>query len=257
MNLSKDKNKFIPEDNSYNPCSSLSELNYNINQLFTYQSSQQLPRPIQEQNEIITPPQVNDDHDVISGEESSSEQPKKKHRGGPKRDPVWDYVDIGDHLGDGHYRASCRHCPVVWNRGRPQILKRHLARECANVPQQIKEIWRDSLAMEEKTIKRRNKIESRLSSSFNISNQLDSEIISEERQRQIDRAVLKGWICAGIPFETIDNPFIIDMFKSLNIGYKPPSRFTLSERILDEEIAKVEKSIDAELEDETNLTLSK
>ncbi|CAG8469342.1 9478_t:CDS:2, partial [Dentiscutata erythropus] len=127
MNLSKNKNNSVPEDNNnYDPYTSLSELNYNVNQLFTYQSSQQLPRSIQEQNEIITPPQVNDDHDVISGEET-----------------------------------SCRHCLVVWNRGRPQILKRHLARECANVPQQIKEIWRDSLAMEEKTIKRRNKIESR------------------------------------------------------------------------------------------------
>ncbi|CAG8797549.1 18719_t:CDS:1, partial [Dentiscutata erythropus] len=45
------------------------------------------------------------------------------------------------------------------------------------------------------------------------------------------------------------------MFKTLNIGYKSSSWFTLSECILDEEIAKVEKLINTELEDETNLTL--
>jgi hypothetical protein len=63
-------------------------------------------------------------------------------------------------------------------------------------------------------------------------------------------------VCAGIPFETIDNPFIIDMFKTLNPNYQLPSRYTLSERILDEEIAKVERLIDAELKGESNLTLS-
>ncbi|CAG8726802.1 3272_t:CDS:2 [Dentiscutata erythropus] len=126
-----------------------------------------------------------------------------------------------------------------------------MACECENVPQEIKDIWHDNLAMEEKTIKRRNKIESRLGFSSQFRNN------NGERQRQLDRAILKGWVCAGIPFETIDNSFIIDMFKTLNIGYKPLSQYTLPECILDEEIAKVEKLIDTELEDETNLTLSK
>ncbi|CAG8746429.1 5303_t:CDS:1, partial [Racocetra fulgida] len=45
------------------------------------------------------------------------------------------------------------------------------------------------------------------------------------------------------------------MFKTLNIEYKPPSQFTLAKRILDEKIAKVKKSINAELEDEINLIL--
>jgi len=33
---------------------------------------------------------------------------------------------------------------------------------------------------------------------------------------------------AGIPFEVIENPFIMDLFKDLNSGYIPPSQFTLS-----------------------------
>ncbi|CAG8753806.1 28749_t:CDS:2 [Gigaspora margarita] len=124
----------------------LSELHYNTNQLF----SEQLLKPLQEQNEIVTSQEIDDS-------------------GGPKRDSVWDDFNTGDSL----------------------------ARECAEVPYEIKEIWRDNLAMEEKTIRRRNKTEIKSGS---------SKIISEEKQRQIDKAILKGWVCAGIPFETIVNP---------------------------------------------------
>ena len=65
--------------------------------------------------------------------------------------------------------------------------------------------------------------------------------ITEDRQQQIDKSVLKAWIYAEIPFETINNPFVIDMFKTLNNGYNSPSRNTLSGCILDKKVAKVEK----------------
>ncbi|CAG8811929.1 31543_t:CDS:2 [Gigaspora margarita] len=82
------------------------------------------------------------------------------------------------------------------------------------------------------------------------------EIISEDRQQQIDKVVLKCWICAKILFETIDNLFIINMFKTLNNGYSPLSYFTLFECILDKEVAKAKKAINNELESEMNLTLT-
>ena len=124
----------------------------------------------------------------------------------------------------------------------------------------LKELWRDNLVIEEKSIKRRrkmktNSLESLLQS--NISGNFNPEMsITEDRQQQIDKSVLKAWICAGIPFETIDNPFVIDMFKTLNNGYNPPSQNTLSGCILDEKVAKVEKTIDIELKSEKNLTLN-
>ncbi|CAG8792426.1 6944_t:CDS:1, partial [Dentiscutata erythropus] len=63
-----------------------------------------------------------------------------------------------------------------WTRGKPQLLKRHLARECLNVPQNIKEIWRNNLAAEEKSIKRQHKIKDQTETS------LSDEIISKDRQ---------------------------------------------------------------------------
>ena len=38
------------------------------------------------------------------------EQPRKRRHGGPKRDQVWEYVNIGDSLGDGQYKADCKYC---------------------------------------------------------------------------------------------------------------------------------------------------
>ena len=62
---------------------------------------------------------------------------------------------------------------------------------------------------------------------------------------------------AGIPFEVIENPFILDLLKDLNPGYVPPSRSTLSGRLLDNEVARINNKIREELETADGLTLSK
>ena len=62
---------------------------------------------------------------------------------------------------------------------------------------------------------------------------------------------------AGIPFEVIDNPFIRDLFQELNPKYTPPLRTTLSDRLLDQEVARVSQNIEKELEISDHLTLSK
>ena len=60
---------------------------------------------------------------------------------------------------------------------------------------------------------------------------------------------------AGIPFDVIDNPFIQDIFKEFNPAYNPPSRTTLSDWLLDEELAWVNKGIDNDLDKADHLTL--
>ena len=62
---------------------------------------------------------------------------------------------------------------------------------------------------------------------------------------------------AGLPFGIIKNPFVIDLFKELNPSYNLPSRTTLSGRILDEELARVNTAIYQDLEKEEHLTLGK
>ena len=73
----------------------------------------------------------------------------------------------------------------------------------------------------------------------------------------MDQAILKTWVCYGFPFQTIENSFVIDLFQIAILGYTLPSRETLSGHLLDYEAIQIEQNIDAELEREENLTLSK
>ncbi|CAG8607851.1 45494_t:CDS:2 [Gigaspora margarita] len=138
-------------------------------------------------NEVVTSQEIDNIQNNSSDEENFlSNKPKKRRRGGgPKRDPVWDDVNLGDPLGDGIMELAANIVQLYGIVESHIILKRHLARKCAEVPYEIKEIWRDNLAMEEKTIRRRNKTE--MKSGF-------SKTILEERQRQIVRATLTGWV---------------------------------------------------------------
>jgi hypothetical protein len=62
---------------------------------------------------------------------------------------------------------------------------------------------------------------------------------------------------AGIPFNMIENPFVIDLFKDLNPGYSPPSQTTLSNRLVTEEYIRVSLAIDHDLEQSDHFTLGK
>ena len=67
-----------------------------------------------------------------------------------------------------------------------------------------------------------------------------------ETTRRLDCSLLKAWVIAGIPWEVIDNPFIRNFLKDLNPGYVSPFRTTLSERLLDQEIARINRCINQE-----------
>jgi hypothetical protein len=61
-------------------------------------------------------------------------------------DKVWTYVIMGDILNAEHYKATCYHCNKVWTRGKPSVLKAHLANECLNTPKDISKYWRNKIA---------------------------------------------------------------------------------------------------------------
>ncbi|CAG8736179.1 21837_t:CDS:2, partial [Gigaspora rosea] len=103
----------------------------------------------------------------------------------------------------GHYKASCKYCPVLWDRGRPDNMRLHLAQ------------------------------------------QLES----------LNKAILKAWIICNFSFETIENPFIIDLFQLAIPGFDLPLRDRLSGRFIDQEVLRIDKRIDNDLEKEEYLTL--
>ncbi|CAG8607934.1 4540_t:CDS:1, partial [Funneliformis mosseae] len=44
---------------------------------------------------------------------------------------------MGQELNPEHYKATCYHCNKVWTRGKPSVLKAHLANECLSTPKDI------------------------------------------------------------------------------------------------------------------------
>ncbi|CAG8738300.1 6672_t:CDS:2 [Gigaspora margarita] len=116
--------------------------------------------------------------------------------------------------------------------GRPYDMKVHLARYCDNTPDDIKIKWRDYLA--EGTSKPIARTKSVKQSNITTHYQQITPI-SDTKANELDQAILKAWVCCGFSFCTIENPFIIDLFKLAIPGYILPSRTTLSSRLLDQE----------------------
>ncbi|CAG8824547.1 19938_t:CDS:1, partial [Dentiscutata erythropus] len=64
--------------------------------------------------------------------ESSLLLTKRRNVSGKKQGDIWLYVNQGVSLGRRYYKASCRYCSVSWERGRPDDMRMHLARQCLN-----------------------------------------------------------------------------------------------------------------------------
>ncbi|CAG8701892.1 3889_t:CDS:1 [Ambispora leptoticha] len=154
---------------------------------------------------------------------SSTCSTKRQKNCGPNFDEIWSFYIKGPGRGNGHYKASCHYCSSIWERGKPQVMKAHLANHCKNCPENISDYWRRKLIEEADTIRSRT---------IDLQN---VDCIPSEIKCQLDQSLLKAWVMAGIPFNVIKNPFIKDLFKKLK--YDPPSRSTLSGWLLDAEVA--------------------
>ena len=128
-------------------------------------------------------------------------------------------------------------------------MKAHLAFKCNAVPHNIK---MECLNM----IKNDSNIPAEQSSQRNITNETDNnDLINEERVMRANKALVRFFVCCGIPFSVVDSPFFQDFTKSLCYGYEPPKRTTLSNKYLNAEIASISLKIEEELRHSTNLTL--
>src|SRR3954468_6235723 len=71
----------------------------------------------------------------------------------------------------------------------------------------------------------------------------------------IDEAITLAFVMCGIPFRVISNPFFVNALKILNPNYNVPSREVLSGRLLDNEVAKVNKKVDEIIESTDSITI--
>jgi len=172
----------------------------------------------------------------------TSDRTIQESKRGHKVSLVWDHF-IKELLGSDHYSAKYHYCSLSWGRGKPEILKAHLALHCKEVPLNIKSEYLELLAQ--------GNVGNQNSDSNNLSTEIDTN-----RKDKIDQALIRFFICCGIPFSAVNHPYFVDFVQSLCFGYIPPKRTTLSTTILNKEISIVLTKIKEELKYEENLTLS-
>lgn len=178
-----------------------------------------------------------------TGSDSFDNQNTREVRRGRKESHVWDHY-FKEPLGSGHYTARCYYCNQNWSRGKPEILKSHLALYCKEVPLSTKTEYMEMMATGTTSTNRKQKSDSDSSAELTV-----------DRKDKIDQALIRFFICCEIPFSTVGHPYFIDFVQSLCFAYNPPKRTALSTTFLNKEITIVLNKIKEELKYEKNLTL--
>jgi hypothetical protein len=189
-----------------------------------------------------------------------------KNLGGKPKSIIWNtYVRQGKEVSKGHYEATCLYCNTFWHKGSPQSIEAHFANECLKVPIEVKRLFLNRLASKAENTTNNSQQKSNRKRKFNdilddqskITDFHESSKLSQERIHEINRACIKAFAICGIPWHIIENPFFIEFLKTLRPGYTPPSKEILSNHLLAQETAVVNRQIIQELENSTNLTLCK
>ena len=184
-----------------------------------------------------------------------------KKRGCPRKS-IWEYyTEIIQDTGTTKKRpgAKCNFCKQQWTRGKSLDMIAHLALTCLAPPPpeirskfcEILHYGDDSNDEVEDTIKPLKKRQTKMSE------HVEKSTITENKQRRCIHALTKFFVCCGIPFWIIENPFFINFIKSLCPDFELPGRTTLSTTLINSECGIVLSEIKKELANETNLTLGK
>jgi hypothetical protein len=123
-------------------------------------------------------------------------------------------------------------------------MKAHLALKCSDVTQDIKLKYLKLIKFNNTQDEQQN-------------NNNNNNLLDPQRILKINQAMVRFFVCCGIPFCVADSPFFIDFIKSISYNYEPPKRTTLSGHLLDSEIADVTLKMEEEIRHSKNLTLGK
>lgn len=211
--------------------------------------------------------------DIINLSDSESNE---KNSGRPFTD-IWKYIKRGKSRGNGHYEGTCNFCGKKWSRGKPASLRAHIANHCTgtNIPADVKsyfikivanenekkrEYSSDSESESNQNTKRQKTAKNKKSKNSGSANSINDhfqkkEKLSSSRISEIDCGVVRAFVCCGIPLWIIENPAMINLIKSLNTNYDPPSRTRLTETLLESEAAKVNSRVNRIIEENENFTI--
>ncbi|PKC58052.1 hypothetical protein RhiirA1_471565 [Rhizophagus irregularis] len=139
----------------------------------------------------------------------------------------------------------------------------HLALSCSRVSVEVKQIFlekirkRSSLKLDhllpsnndETATKKAKIIQKKITSIF------ESDKIEKSKIIRCNRALTRLFVCCGIPFSVMSNPFFVDFVKCLCPAYELPNRVTFAGPWVDQELTNVLEIILSETRSTKNITL--
>jgi hypothetical protein len=196
---------------------------------------------------------------MSNNEPSTSKKAKTTNvAGGRPKKPIWRFFEQGDEMDKGHYIAICLACKQSFRPGKTAAMEKHIIRNCSKVDHSIREAV---LFM----VEARERHEISLSSAkhqigndqTNLEDFYENSDLSKERKEDIDTALIKAFVCCGLPWHLVEHPFIIELFKQLRSNYNLPDRKTLADSLLTQEILRVSVKLYRLVDNENNLTIGK
>ncbi|CAG8850177.1 21623_t:CDS:1, partial [Racocetra persica] len=137
---------------------------------------------------------------------------------------VWEFFIREKTSSSGHFSAKCMYCPAKWARGEPSKLEAHLALECPNVDDQVRQLYLlhvahrnefDEVESNILTVASKKQKVNKQSGISNFFPRKEEDGLSEGRINAINSSLLKAFVVCGIPFSAIENPFFIDFLQNL------------------------------------------
>jgi hypothetical protein len=190
------------------------------------------------------------DVEMPDNDNSNNNNNGNTSKGGRQFTFIWNHIRRGEEISRGMYQGTCIYCNNFWKNAKPKILRQHLALHCNKCPNKVSSEFAKIVA-EDDIKKIPNENQSSLEEHYELKK------ISDGRQKTIDNALIKAFVCCNLAFNIIENPFFVEFLKVLCMGYEPPSRKKLSINLLQKELARVNIKTQSILEATNDLTLGK
>ena len=175
-------------------------------------------------------------------------------RPGRKLNNVWDYFTRSPlNKSPGHFSGECIFCKQKWNCVYVNHLQSHLANDCVECPCEVQNYYLGYITAEnsnDDSNKRR-----RMNNQPSIEDYFENKSLPESKLNLINQALVCAFVCCGISYDIIENPFFLEFLKQLRPNYQPPTCKVLAGQLLEKETARVNLEVNKILEHEDNLTL--
>ena len=136
-------------------------------------------------------------------------------------------------------------------RGEVTLLQGHLANHCMKAPIDLIRKCQSCLEAQTQPTKKRKHDGQTYLHDYHDS----GKPLPQGRIDRINRALIKFFVCCGVPFRVVESPFFIELLKELNSAYNLPSRDILTNRLLESELGYVNSKVSKELDSAENLTI--